>query len=684
MTKWLFFLMVCPSTLWAQTVFHKKIDSLTAAYGLAQMPDGGYLVSGLWHNCVQLLRLDAEANALWTKQVCPINLNDDLSIGELQVLADEHSGGFFLMFRKGGFSAAPDNLLQLMRFDMEGNLLWQAQLKPTLRYGPLSLGRALAAAPDGTSWAVHGLGFTPDLPYFNRPLVFKILPDGTVALRRYYRAPDPATANGIVVQNQDEIYLYGSLAASGNHGFLLKINGNGSVQWARQYTNLSLIREGGRFQNGDFLLYGADNTGEMSFARIRLDGQIVWAKKMVGGIRPDLFQAGQDDRVYALVRQIKPNPDSIAPAVLLRLAPNADALDWAYTYETCTNYLVSALQPSPDGGLLFLQNADHAPRARFLKASAEGRLPPGCSAQAFPLPQPLLTDIQVETNDLIFNEESTNIATSQNIFQVQSSEAYLSDQCPAEGPDAYFPLPDSTCARTSLRLVSGGNSSADAWQWSLPGSSLPEAQGFEVKNAIYPKAGLYPLSLTQRYGICSHTFTDTLLVLPPLVDDLFGFSDTLLCPDRPLKVEPLDSTIFDAWLWSDGHQHAARILDTPRSGTYRLQAVRGLCTVADSFQVRVYRCGSVGFYAPNVFSPNDDGQEDVWEVSLQSGAMPLGCTIYDRWGSQVYASEVGEVPRWNGRFRGKTASPGVFVWVLRFRDAEGMERVERGPATLVR
>jgi len=684
--------ILCSLLLWAwfsalsdvsaQHFFHKKIDSLNTAYGLAQMPDGGYLVGGLWRNCVHLLRFDAQADVLWGQQVCASNLNEDLSISDLQLLPDGTSGGFFLIFRKGGFSAAPDNLLQLMHFDAVGKLLWQSQLRPALRYGPISSGRALALAPDGGLWAVHGLGFTPDLPYFNRPLLFKVLPDGTVVLRRYYRAADEATANGLIVHGPDDIYLYGGLTLSGGYGFLLKVNGSGALLWAKRYTNLNFVRAGGRFQNGDFLLYGTDDKGEMAFARIRPDGQPTWVKKMPVGIRPDLFQVAPDDRVFAIHRRPKPHPDSVAPAVLLCLAPDASAVAWAYTYETCTSLLISTLQPTADGGLAFLQNADNTPHVRFLKVNADGQLPSACPV--LPQPLPSLVDVSVEVKDLIFNAEDYPIAPNEDLFLVRSATAQLRDHCPAALPQAYFSLPDSVCALAPLSLTAAGNSSADAWAWSLPGAAPSVVQGLGVKNAIYAEPGAFPVSLTQRYGICSHTFSDTLRVSPPLAADLFGFTDTTLCSGVSFRGEPLDSTAFDAWLWDDSSQQAARIFDPARPGFYRLRALRGLCAVEDSFQLRVSRCGAMGFYAPTVFSPNDDAQEDVWEMSLQADIVPLGCAVYDRWGSLVYASAVGEVPRWDGRFSGKTAPQGVYVWVLRLRDAAGAERTERGDMTLIR
>ena len=53
-----FFGCVFRSALPAQVTFHKKADSLYAAYGLAVLPDSGYVLGGSWANCLRLLRLE--------------------------------------------------------------------------------------------------------------------------------------------------------------------------------------------------------------------------------------------------------------------------------------------------------------------------------------------------------------------------------------------------------------------------------------------------------------------------------------------------------------------------------------------------------------------------------------------------------------------------------------------------
>jgi hypothetical protein len=58
-------------------------------------------------------------------------------------------------------------------------------------------------------------------------------------------------------------------------------------------------------------------------------------------------------------------------------------------------------------------------------------------------------------------------------------------------------------------------------------------------------------------------------------------------------------------------------------------------------------------------------------------------TVYNRWGGEVFRSvDLGE--GWNGQINGADAPQGVYTWVIRVRDAQGNEVLERGTVMLVR
>jgi gliding motility-associated-like protein len=653
----------------------KQIDSLFAAEGLAALPDGGCFVAGLRATCAQILRLDAAGTLRWARQICPLNENADINFGALQIAPA--SDGCYLLFRKGSFSSAPDNLLTMMKFDANGGFLWECALPPFLRYGTFSAGNQMSVAPDGSVWAAHGLGYTPPLPYFNQILLFKVSPAGQVSSRRTYLAEVPSTAHGVLAQPDGGAFVHGGLGESVGDGFLLRLDAAGAVLWARRYEGLHLARDGGQFANGDLLLQG-EYAQRAALVRIRPDGALVWAKRLADGSRLSHCAVATDQSVLAFAA-----PDSVgAPLRLFKIAPDGGHVEWSKTYERCTRYFVSESRAAPDGGLFFAQNPDLGYAHTWLsKVDSAGLLPSDCAA--LEAEKPPVEDFAVALQALSFAVQTHNLPAPQKAFSATEVSARVSDLCPSEYPRAHFDLPDSACARSPLRLENTGNANATTWAWQLPAATPPSAQSAVVEEVVYEEAGVYPISLVQTFGVCADTLRDTIRVVAALENELFDFSDTTICPDAPFVVRPARGD-FDAWLWENGSEQPERVFDTLRAGIVRLTAWRGLCSVADSFFVRLGKCATTGIFAPNVFSPNGDNQNDVWEISLRTEFSPVFCAIYDRWGNLCHRSAAGEMPRWDGRLAGAAMPPGVYLWVLKTRDWAGQEAFWRGDVTLLR
>lgn len=133
--------------------------------------------------------------------------------------------------------------------------------------------------------------------------------------------------------------------------------------------------------------------------------------------------------------------------------------------------------------------------------------------------------------------------------------------------------------------------------------------------------------------------------------------DTTLCYNDTLFIEP-PAELSD-WAWSDGSQRGRLPVTLP--GTYTLTGTQEVCTFSDSVVVRFYSCEVCKPYSPNVFSPNDDGQNDSWHIFLYCRWIKYHLDVYDRWGSLVFAADDPETA-WDGRIRGKDAGAGVYVW----------------------
>ncbi len=201
-------------------------------------------------------------------------------------------------------------------------------------------------------------------------------------------------------------------------------------------------------------------------------------------------------------------------------------------------------------------------------------------------------------------------------------------------------------AANLLSALGGTPESSGYWQPNLPGGLFRagmDAPGFY--RYIVPGAGNCP--------------GDTAVVQVDVESPFFLQNDTTIC---------YDSTLFLAvppgltnWQWSDGSQDA--FLDITAPGIYSLSGKVGQCMFSDSIQVNFYTCNTCPYYAPNAFSPNDDGWNDTWQVFLSCAWVRFRLEVFDRWGNQVFVANDPE-QAWNGKMQGQAVPPGVYVWRL--------------------
>ncbi|MCB0543895.1 MAG: gliding motility-associated C-terminal domain-containing protein, partial [Saprospiraceae bacterium] len=159
-------------------------------------------------------------------------------------------------------------------------------------------------------------------------------------------------------------------------------------------------------------------------------------------------------------------------------------------------------------------------------------------------------------------------------------------------------------------------------------------------------------------------------------------ADTVICYDDVLTLTIPSG--LSAWQWQDGSTGPTLSVTGP--GAYALSGQTAACAFSDSLQVDFYTCRECPFYAPNIFSPNDDGINDLWQVFLPCAWLDFRLDVFDRWGNLVFSADDPE-KGWNGRSKGKIAMPGVYVWRLTWtgeRYGEQKTYRDEGDVTLLR
>ncbi len=177
-----------------------------------------------------------------------------------------------------------------------------------------------------------------------------------------------------------------------------------------------------------------------------------------------------------------------------------------------------------------------------------------------------------------------------------------------------------------------------------------------------------------------------------------GLDDTLKSGDIPLELQFVnqsnageDSVNFElTYEWTfgpfgfDTTENPVFTFDQIGSYVVSLVADNGVCTDSHAIMVNLDRATS--FFVPNVFTPNGDQNNDLFEWQID-GIAEFRIVIYNRWGTKVFESEkMDDV--WDGtRMNGGAEQPeGTYFYVVTGTEATiDKEPVEyRGDITLLR
>ncbi len=112
------------------------------------------------------------------------------------------------------------------------------------------------------------------------------------------------------------------------------------------------------------------------------------------------------------------------------------------------------------------------------------------------------------------------------------------------------------------------------------------------------------------------------------------------------------------------------------------------CRFSTSFRVEVDRSRLV--FIPSIFSPNEDGINDVFFISSHGASVEEieVFNIYDRFGGIVHASQ-NIIPNdlslgWDGKFSGNKVADGVYTFIVQLRYLDGSSEYITGDITVVR
>lgn len=137
-------------------------------------------------------------------------------------------------------------------------------------------------------------------------------------------------------------------------------------------------------------------------------------------------------------------------------------------------------------------------------------------------------------------------------------------------------------------------------------------------------------------------------------------SDTILCEGDELLIALNQSNT--TYVWDNGSSLANRTLTD--AGLYWVETTNECGTLRDTVVVDVEECPCT-FYVPSAFSPNGDGDNDVFKGDTDCELLSYELQVYDRWGDVMYQSENGE-DGWDGTNEGIPVPIGIYVYNVRY------------------
>ncbi len=85
---------------------------------------------------------------------------------------------------------------------------------------------------------------------------------------------------------------------------------------------------------------------------------------------------------------------------------------------------------------------------------------------------------------------------------------------------------------------------------------------------------------------------------------------------------------------------------------------------------------------PNAFTPNSDGQNDIFRPKVYDAIHNYRLQVYDRWGKLVFSSLAPEAG-WDGTFRGARAGVQAYVYICTYTDSRQEQHMLKGSVLLL-
>ena len=254
------------------------------------------------------------------------------------------------------------------------------------------------------------------------------------------------------------------------------------------------------------------------------------------------------------------------------------------------------------------------------------------------------------------------------------------------------PVPDTTTAVIGLANCGTATGSVSGIT-TVSGLAPIVYQWFDSQNNLVGSSsnltnvgpGQYYLTITDANNCPVTTGPYTVAATPPVVA---AFTPNPTTGETPLTVNFTNNSVgASTYAWSFGTGDVSTATSpsyvyNPLGSFYAclvaISATNCTDTICDSIHIYI---NSV-FIVPNIFTPNNDGSNDVFAVK-SNGLKKMDAEIYNRWGQKIYEWHT-PLGGWDGHTgSGVLASAGTYYYIIKATGIDAKEYFEKGSFSLV-
>lgn len=279
-------------------------------------------------------------------------------------------------------------------------------------------------------------------------------------------------------------------------------------------------------------------------------------------------------------------------------------------------------------------------------------------------------DFKSDQQNLRFETASASLAGTYSLIQTTEggcmSKASTTVDIQQNDLSVSFDHQDTILCKGSLLTLDASNPGA-AYEWNT---------GAQTPSISIEKGGFYKVVVNK--GNC--TASDSIAIREVAVPVVNLGRDTDICIGESYTLDARGDDI-KSYLWNDGS--IMPTLKVSEQGHYRVTVNNACGTASDEIFIKEVPCADHLIF-PTAFSPNNDGQNDLFRPKKSLYLNHYELKIFDRWGKLVFFSN-DPAKGWNGSYHGKTLPLGTYIWMAQYEKKQENKFVtQKGTVTLLR